>query len=79
MRNKPFKQAVIAITLLAIASAALLWSWNTLSALFGGPAADYRHAIALLVGAIVIRGFVYPRFAPHGDRRHRRTAQRAVQ
>lgn len=39
----------------AVASLALLWSWNTLAPLFGGPTFELRHAVALLVAVIVFR------------------------
>lgn len=40
---------------LLLGAAALLWSWNTLGhGLFGGPKAQYVHALALLAGFAVL-------------------------
>ena len=39
----------------ALASIAVLWVWNTLVPLFGGPIFEFRHAVALVIGLITIR------------------------
>ena len=39
----------------ALASVALLWSWNTLVPLFGGPTFQFRHALAVLIALVVLR------------------------
>jgi glycopeptide antibiotics resistance protein len=44
-----FKYLFHAIFYLFIASALILWSWNTLAELFNWPQAQLRHAAALLV------------------------------
>lgn len=54
---------VYAILAFLLASVMLLWSWNTISMLLGGPVAQYKHALAALtlacVAAWVLRGAVW--------------------
>lgn len=50
----------------AAAIVAVLWSWNTLAALFALPAAQARHALAAVVIALALRAVLWPR----GRRRH---------
>jgi hypothetical protein len=45
---------VYATLAFVLASVMLLWSWNTLSMLFDGPVAQYKHALAALVFAWVV-------------------------
>ena len=58
MRNFNLKHLAIAVAAFAVATIALLWSWNTLAGLFGAPVAEYRHVVALLVTAITVRSLV---------------------
>jgi predicted Co/Zn/Cd cation transporter (cation efflux family) len=43
-----FKSAVIIFSTILLALVAMLWSWNTLSELFGGPHVQFKHAIAAI-------------------------------
>ncbi len=56
--------SIIAAVLLAAVFA--LWSWNTLSNLFGLPIAQYRHVLALFFLGLILKGFV----SPPGQRPH---------
>ena len=47
-------RAVYGLAALMLASVVLLWSWNILSSLFGGPVAQYKHAVAALAVAWVL-------------------------
>lgn len=58
MRHFTAKHIVIAAVAMAGMSTALLWSWNTLAALFGGPPAEFKHVLAALVFAAIARGLV---------------------
>lgn len=46
MHHNTFRKIVFAVGALAFVSLAVLWSFNTLSELFGGPEAQYKHAIS---------------------------------
>ena len=47
--------AALAIACALLASVALLWAWNTLGHdLLGAPKAQFKHALAFLVGVIVV-------------------------
>jgi hypothetical protein len=50
LRGRPFRHAVFLFAGFALASALLLWVWNTLAHdLFGGPEAQFRHAVAAVL------------------------------
>lgn len=68
MKHVTWKHLTAAIAAVAISSIALLWSWNTLADLLGGPTAEFRHVVAALVVAAAARVLISPR------RRHRRHA-----
>ena len=57
--NRNYRNTFRKITLLAagtaLASAGVLWSWNTLAPLFGGPTFQFRHAVAVLVALVALR------------------------
>lgn len=57
--NRKYRNTFRRITLVTaaavLASVAVLWSWNTLAPLFGGPAFEFRHAVAFLIALVVLR------------------------
>lgn len=57
---KPFtwKHIGAALAALCVASIAMLWSWNTLAGLFGGPVAEFRHVLSLIIIAISIKALL---------------------
>lgn len=57
--------AGLAIAVIVVAG---LWSWNTLADLLGAPAAQFRHAVAVLVLLAALRLLITRR---HGAVRHR--------
>ncbi len=71
MKYDKFKHLALAIAAFLVGSIALLWTWNTLAELFNGPGAEYRHAVAALVAAIMLRGLL-------SHRQHRRVIQAAA-
>jgi hypothetical protein len=58
------------LAVVLIGMIALLWSWNTLAAMFGAPQAQFRHVVALLVLLTALRGLVLPA-ARHAGRHGR--------
>jgi hypothetical protein len=58
MRDFTVKHIAIAAAAFAVLSIALLWSWNTLAALFGAPSAEFRHVLACMVAAVALRSLV---------------------
>ncbi len=58
MKHFDWKHGFAAIAATALICIALLWSWNTVAELFGAPAADLRHAVAILVLAWIARALV---------------------
>lgn len=50
-----FRKITLATIGAALASLAVLWSWNTLAPLFEGPVFQFRHAVALLVALVALR------------------------
>lgn len=67
MKHFNWKHIGAAIAAFALASVALLWSWNTVAELFGAPVAEFRHVLATLVLATVVK-FVFSSRRTH--RRH---------
>lgn len=61
MKHINAKTIAIAIAVFAATSIALLWSWNTLAGLAGGPAAEFRHVLAALFVLAALRAFMTPR------------------
>jgi hypothetical protein len=54
-RRSAFRGFLAAALFLALASAALMWSWNTIGhELFGGPLMQLRHGLALALALLVI-------------------------
>ena len=51
--SKKSLHAVYAVVAFILASVMLLWSWNTLSVLFDGPAGQFKHAVAALAIAYI--------------------------
>ena len=60
MHNSAFRKIVIASGAFALLLVAALWSFNALSELFGGPQAQYRHAIAAVVLLLVLKWSLAP-------------------
>ena len=58
MRHFTVKHVAFAIAAFAATTVALLWSWNTLAALIGGPTAEFKHVLAAMIAAAVLRGLV---------------------
>lgn len=50
-----FRRIALVTAGIALASVAILFSWNTLAPLFGGPIFQFRHALALLIALIALR------------------------
>jgi hypothetical protein len=50
-----FHKIAFAVVGLVVATVAVLWSWNTLAPLFGGPTAQFRHALALVIALAALR------------------------
>jgi hypothetical protein len=61
MRDITTKHIALAAAAFAVLSIALLWSWNTLASLLGGPTAEFKHLLAVLVVAATLRGFLTSR------------------
>jgi hypothetical protein len=53
--NDRFRKTFIAAAALALASLIVLWSFNTLAELFGGPMAQFKHAIAAVGLLLVVK------------------------
>lgn len=53
--HNALRKAALLTVATALASAAVLWSWNTLAPLFGGPTLQFRHAVAFLIVLVVLR------------------------
>jgi hypothetical protein len=53
--HNTFRKIIAASAVAAVASVAVLWSWNTLAPLFGGPAFEFRHAVAFLIALVALR------------------------
>jgi hypothetical protein len=53
MRHERLRQIFFYVTTLALVSLVVLWSFNALSDLFGGPPAQFKHAVAA-VGLLLI-------------------------
>ena len=63
MQHTALKHLTIAAGLALAGAAALLWSWNTLADLYGGPEAGFKHAVAAMLIAVIVRGlFTRPRY-----------------
>jgi hypothetical protein len=50
-----FRKIILVTAGTALATVAVLWSWNTLAPLFGGPSFQFRHALAFLTALVVFR------------------------
>jgi hypothetical protein len=50
-----FRRITVVTAAAVLASVAVLWSWNTLAPLFGGPPFEFRHAVAFLIALVVLR------------------------
>lgn len=57
MYQYTLSKLLIASGAIALFSATILWSFNELSELFGGPQAQFRHAIAAIGILLVIKWF----------------------
>ena len=68
MKHITGKHIAIAITAFAVASIGLLWSWNTLAELAGGPVAGFKHVLAALFILTAVRALMTPR---RHQQRHR--------
>ena len=49
MNKLDWKLVLAAIATFGVACIALLWSWNSLAELVGGPTAEFRHVVAALI------------------------------
>jgi len=47
--NRVAKHLILLIAIAIAGAIAVLWSWNTMAGLFGGPAMQFKHAIAVLL------------------------------
>jgi hypothetical protein len=57
MHHDRFRKTFIAAAALALASLIVLWSFNTLAELFGGPMAQFKHAIAVVCLLLIVKWF----------------------
>ena len=73
MYEYTFRNVVITSGALALFSVFLLWSFNELSELFGGPQAQFKHAISAIGFLLVIKWIV----TRSGDG-HARTSNRRL-
>ena len=55
MNHDSFRKTFIAAAALALFSLLVLWSFNTLAELFGGPMAQFKHAIAVVGLLLVVK------------------------
>jgi len=55
LRQFDWKRASLMLAVLLVTTIFGLWSWNTLSELYGGPTAQYKHIVAALVLLAIIR------------------------
>jgi hypothetical protein len=74
MYQYTFRTLFIASGALALISVIVFWSFNELSELFGGPQAQFKHAIAA-IGILLVIKWVVTRFGGGHERssnKHRR-------
>ena len=79
MHQYTFRQIFIATGALALFSVIVFWSFNVLSELFGGPQAQFKHAIAA-IGFLLVIKWAVTRFRDGHERssiryRHRRRSR----
>lgn len=55
MHNPKYKRYLYAISLFLLTTIASLWSWNTLSGMFGLPQVQYRHVLAAFVLLLILK------------------------
>ena len=67
MHESRYKHWLYGAGVFLAASIAVLWSWNTLVALFEGPAIQYKHAVAIML-AVALFKWTFHR-PPGGGRR----------
>ena len=67
MHQFTFRQVFIATGSLALFSIVIFWSFNELSELFGGPEAQFKHAIAAL-GILLTIKWTVTRFQGRHER-----------
>jgi len=48
MNEIDFKSVLMTFITISLALVAVLWSWITISELFGGPHAQFKHAVAVM-------------------------------
>ncbi|MEJ2127290.1 MAG: hypothetical protein P8X81_00425 [Woeseiaceae bacterium] len=65
MKRISARLVAFAVALFAAVSVALLWSWNALAELTGGPAAEYRHVLAAIIIAFAARSLFTSRRRRH--------------
>jgi len=68
MKSLRFKYFVFAGLLLGISLVLGLWTWNTLAELFGLPNTQFKHVLAAIVSASLLRWFFLPRQPGRLDR-----------
>lgn len=68
MKHITGKHIAIALATFAVTSIGLLWSWNALAELTGGPAAGFKHVLAALFILTAVRALMTPR---RHQQRHR--------
>ena len=74
MYQYTFRKLFIASGAFALFSVIIIWSFNELSELFGGPQAQFKHATAT-IGILLVIKWVVTRSGSHHERRsneHRR-------
>ena len=62
MNTFNYKCVAIRIGAFIVATVTGLWSWNTLSALFDGPQAQYKHVLAATFMVLVMKWALTNRF-----------------
>jgi len=67
MNKFNFKSAIIIFSTLFLALVAVLWSWNTLSELFGWPHAQFKHAVAAVSIVLLGKWIATAKWKHHGN------------
>ncbi len=76
MKHESIRRTVFAAVLFLATAAIALWAWNTLSALAGLPAAEFRHALAAFALLAMLRWWLLPGRSRRHAVRKLRTAGR---
>ena len=76
MRNSKYRHLIIAAGGFLLLAAGVLWSFNTLAELFGGPHAQFKHAVAGIALLVILKWCIS---ANRGNRIENRWHRRSYQ